>query len=333
MRRIDLGLVVNLELVALQSQPELVLQPQRFAKLACHVLVKHFAAASRLLCRVHRDVRVPDQLVALSGSARVGDDANARPDRQVVAGEPHGLGKALQEPSREDDRLRLARSLEQQPEFVPAESRERVARTTRAAKTFGDLLKQLVADIVSETVVHSLEAVEVDQHDREDVLRPFGPRQRLIHAVTEQGAVGQAGQAVMKGLLGELLLEAHALGHIARVQDHAPDIAVAAEVGHMRLEVSPLAELVHHAEQNLAGASRRARGPNGRAVFVVHEAGKAVTEKILLPPIQHARHRLARIATTTGAEDQDQVSRGRDEASEVGGLASCGSDEGVGEEQ
>ena len=87
-----LGLVVDAQLPALQAQPQLVLQPQHLAQLTRHVVVVDLeAAATGLLRRVHRDVGVPQQLLAVALPAGMHGDPDARPDRQLMAGDHHRL--------------------------------------------------------------------------------------------------------------------------------------------------------------------------------------------------------------------------------------------------
>ena len=68
----------------------------------------------------------------------------------------------------------------------------------------------------------------------------------------------------MERLPGELLLEPHALGDVAGVEDDAADLAVAAQVGDVRLEVAPLAEPVAHPEHDLVRLAVR-RTPRARS--------------------------------------------------------------------
>ena len=49
--------------------------------------------------------------------------------------------------------------LEQERKLVSAESRHRVARAHNTAESLRDLLQQLIARVVAETVVYLLEAV------------------------------------------------------------------------------------------------------------------------------------------------------------------------------
>ena len=57
-----------------------------------------------------------------------------------------------------------------------------------------------------------------------------------------------AAEGVALGLLGELVLEPHALGDVAGVEHDAAHVAVVAEIGDVRFEVPPLARRVAHRE-------------------------------------------------------------------------------------
>ena len=63
-------------------------------------------------------------------------------------------------------------------------------------------LQQLVAGVVAERVVDLLEAVEVhDQHGHAAAVAAARPRGRVLDAVAEQRAVGQAGERVVQRLV------------------------------------------------------------------------------------------------------------------------------------
>ncbi len=64
---------------------------------------------------------------------------------------------------------------------------------------------------MSQTIVDDLEAVQVhDDHGVEDVVAALAALQRLLDAVQGEGAVGQAGEAVIQGLMAQLGLELRA---------------------------------------------------------------------------------------------------------------------------
>ena len=72
------------------------------------------------------------------------------------------------------------------------------------AQAAGHFDQQLVARRVAHGVVDSLEAVQVDKEDSELLLAAVGLKHLSLNQVNEQGAVGQAGQLVVKRHLLEL---------------------------------------------------------------------------------------------------------------------------------
>jgi hypothetical protein len=84
---------------------------------------------------------------------------------------------------------------------------------------------------VAEAVVDLLEPVQVEEEDGHRPGLAFGPPQGVVDPVLEQGPVGQAGQRVVEGLVGELVLQLTALGDVAGVEDQAADAGVVEQVG------------------------------------------------------------------------------------------------------
>ena len=95
-------------------------------------------------------------------------------------------------------------------ELVAAEAGDGVGGAQRRLEPLGDLLEQHVAVVVAERVVDLLEVVEVHDHHREAAVAALGGAQRLLDAVAEQHAVGQAGERVVQRLvlLGDRLAAA-----------------------------------------------------------------------------------------------------------------------------
>ena len=50
--------------------------------------------------------------------------------------------------------------------------------------------EELITEAVSETVVHGLELVRVEEEDRDASAGPFGASERVLDAVVEEHAVG-----------------------------------------------------------------------------------------------------------------------------------------------
>ena len=141
-----------------------------------------------------------------------------------------GLGELLEQPAADRHRLPLVRAVEEQAELVAAEPCDRVARAQDVLEPPGDRRQERISRIVPEAVVHSLEAVDVDDQHAERPARPRRERDRLVEAVAEQGPVRHSREAVVVGLVGELLLEPHAFGDVAGVHHDAAHMAVVAQV-------------------------------------------------------------------------------------------------------
>ena len=77
-----------------------------------------------------------------------------------------------------------------------------------------DSAEDEVADRVAQGVVHGLERVEPDEHHRGRAARPLRPEERAAQTVVEEHAVGEAGEGVVRRVLGELALEAAPPRHV-----------------------------------------------------------------------------------------------------------------------
>ena len=112
----------------------------------------------------------------------------------------------------------------------------RSVRRSRSATA----IEQLVAGGVAGAVVDGLEVVEVHEQDGDGRGDAVGARQGVVEAVGEQGAVGQAGQGVVEGVVLELRLQLLLRGDVAGGDDDGPDVGVGEQVGVDALHV-PLA--------------------------------------------------------------------------------------------
>ncbi|HST39173.1 MAG TPA: hypothetical protein VLK58_06680, partial [Conexibacter sp.] len=96
------------------------------------------------------------------------------------------------------------------PNSSPPRRGDGVGGPQRRLEPLGDLLEEHVAVVMTERVVDLLEVVEVHDHHREAAVAALGGAQRLLDAVAEQHAVGQAGERVVQRLvfLGDRLATA-----------------------------------------------------------------------------------------------------------------------------
>ena len=146
--------------------------------------------------------------------------------------------------------------------------------------------------------------------------------ERLVEPVAEEGAIGEARQIVVEGLVGELLFEPVALGDVACVQNDAADVAVGPQVADVGFELAPLAELVLEPEHDLVCLAVGAGLLECLPVFGVHEADEPGAEHLRLGPSQHLRDRAADVAAAGLPEGRDEVGRGHHEAAEMRRLTS-----------
>ena len=100
--------------------------------------------------------------------------------------------------------------LDDHRKFITAEARDRVGAAQRPGEQFADGLDQLVAGLVAERVVHQLEIVDIDQHQRDRLAVPVCTDQRVFESVREQQAVRQVGQRIAVGEQLDLAFRHHA---------------------------------------------------------------------------------------------------------------------------
>ncbi len=89
---------------------------------------------------------------------------------------------------------------------------------------------------MSETVVHGLEVVQVDEHDGNLVHAALRAHERVLDTVGEERTVGELRYRVVKCLMSKLLLESLALADVAGVEHDAANVFVVKEVGVLDLE-------------------------------------------------------------------------------------------------
>ena len=139
-----------------------------------------------------------------------------------------GRGQRVGDPLGERDGVVLADLLAHDDELVAAEAGDQVAGAHRRAQPVGHLDEQLVAGGVAERVVDDLEVVQV----QEQAGQPAAPgRNRSATSLASSVAVGQAGQRVVVGLVGQLRLEGQPLGDVLDRGDEAGADAGGEQVG------------------------------------------------------------------------------------------------------
>ena len=181
---------------------------------------------------VHRGIGSPEQLIGVDLVARrLGDaDAGVNRDPPVAQGDRPadggrdtlaGAPRALRPPALlQDDR-----------ELVAAEPSCGVAAPHRPGQARADLPEHGVAGRVAHGVVDRLELVKVQAEDRERPVVPAVAGGGVGQPVAEQGPVGQAGERVVKRLVGQLVGQLRLGGNVADVGHQPGDVRIPAQVG------------------------------------------------------------------------------------------------------
>ena len=133
------------------------------------------------------------------------------------------------------------------------------AARRHALQPLADLAEHQVAGGVAERVVDRLEVVEVHEQHRNGIAAARLALERVLDAVLEQRAVGEAGDGVVERLVRELLLERLPLGDVADVEHDAAHVLVVQQVRAHGLGVEPEIVLVAEAELGAGRDGRPAR--------------------------------------------------------------------------
>ena len=251
-QRVD-RLVGDPQLVAVQRPPQVALQLHAPGDQPVHVAVEADVAALALgLGRVHGGVGVAEQVTGVLPAHRHGGDADAGPRVERAPAQAEGLGQRRQDALGGAHRLHLVVDvLEQHGELVAPQPADGVPRSQAAAQALADQDQELVADAVTEAVVDVLEVVEVDEEGGDRRVRASAG-DGVLDPVLEEGPVGQVGERVVEGHVGELVLQRPALGVVADVQDVATHVGVLEQVAGRDLD--PSAPTVGMADAALEGA-------------------------------------------------------------------------------
>ena len=216
-------LVVQLELVARQRPAQTRGERQLRGRRRVLGGVEAERPAAVALGLVERAVRALEQLLEVAGVVREDRDADARRDLELVPLEHERLLERGQQVTRDDPGLLAGVALEvaeQQHELVAAVAGQHVLGACAGGEPPRDLAQQLVAGAVAERVVDHLEVIEVDVEQRDGAIVPSRAGQRVDQVLVELGAVGQPGQRVVVGHVGDALLRRELLGHVVADDQH-----------------------------------------------------------------------------------------------------------------
>ena len=219
---LHLGLVDEAELLVLQAGAQRLLGQQRGARAALEALLGELQrGAGCVLGLVHRRVGRAQQRLGVAAVRRVQRHAHRHVEEEVVPRQRHRL--------REQIAHRLSHLVghvlavlrrREQGELVLAQPHGLGAAAQGLRQARRERTQHLVADRVAVRLVEELEAVDVEQQQRE----ALAGRAHVAQPRQQRAAVGQAGQLVVGGLvqhrrggvvLRGLVADDHLLGGLA----------------------------------------------------------------------------------------------------------------------
>ena len=207
-RHIDLGLIVQRKLVALQRAAQRGFQRQALDRLRLDLLGEEAEAVLAVfLGEIHRHVGVLGQRLHVGAVGRIHRDADRGRGVALVAAELQRLAQHRQQLAGDAlDLVTFGGFFQDDDEFVAAEPRHDVAGTQRVAQPAADFHQQHVAGVMAQRIVDDLEAVEIDEQHRKLPLIALRGVDRPAQQAVEHLAVRQMGQAVVRGQIFDPLV-------------------------------------------------------------------------------------------------------------------------------
>ena len=206
---IDDRLIEEDQFVVLQRSVEIPFDCCAMKELGVQRLVAELnPRPAQLLRLVHGEIGVVQQLVGGESRGFVGE-GNTDGCADSHRGGP--------DPDRSVDLLRHTLSEEKRPrrsihrlghdhELVTAESTDEIAGPDRRAQALADDAEHLVAGRVTVPVVDILEAIQIEEHDRQHRARTTGPFESPAELYQRRLPIGDARQGVMSRLVGQQAL-------------------------------------------------------------------------------------------------------------------------------
>ena len=180
-----------------------VVPPDRLLRrpLAVALVERDDQALPARLRRHHRHLGACDELARVRGVLGADGDSGRDVSRPTASASIFASCSPIR--SARDVELRRSPDGRITANSSPPTRQTTSRRAHRRAEDVGDLVQQLVAHAVPVDVVHLLEVVEVEHHDRDGVVCRRRPQERLAQAVVERAVVVEAGESVGLGLVLE----------------------------------------------------------------------------------------------------------------------------------
>ena len=222
-RQVDDRLVVEAELVLVEPLPQLGDQRQTTVRVAILIGRVYRDPDAVALRDVHRDVRPLQQHLGRRAVFREAGDAEAGADAERAMIDDARLLDLVQHFLRREQRPVDVGDRQHDRELIATQARHRVGVPEHPAHPRRDALQDAIAGMMPQRVVDRLEAVEVEDQQRERGARAVGDAQRLRETIVQQQAVRQIGQRVVIRQVRETLLDAPPLAARAGLAQLALD--------------------------------------------------------------------------------------------------------------
>lgn len=193
------------------------LRSGRSAPLCHQALIEHAKAiTTRVLHGVHGNVGIAEEI--FRGAAALGKDGDADAEGQAnfPAADLNGLGGTAN--NLFGAMLNVSYGAEfrhHNDELVPTQPRYCVRFANRGEQALPYGCEKNIAVDVAERIVDLLEPVDVNEEDRSLLVEILCSKDRLVETLVEQGAIGEAGQVIVKREIVDVIRAAAVLGDIA----------------------------------------------------------------------------------------------------------------------
>ena len=139
----------------------------------------------------------------------------------MPSGQDHRLGQRFQDLARHCAGLVFGgQPFGQHGELIAAEARDHVDLAHTGGQALCHCAQNLIAGVVAEAVIDVLEAVEVEEQDRQHLAAALGALQCLVELLAEQAAVRQFGEFVVVGKEARALFLLFAFSDVLQHADH-----------------------------------------------------------------------------------------------------------------
>ena len=203
-RQIRHGLVEQAKLLLLNGLEQSLLQQHPLPGLCRHVGgVEQIAVAATALGFMHGVVRRADKAVRGLAMLRIEGDADAGGEPHPLLADVGGIVQPVLQPFDQPHQfLRLPDAWEQHQKLVRPQPDGDVSGAQAVANAVCRQLEQQIAGTVPQVVVDELEAVEIDEQQRQDVVVHPGRLYLQGEALLQQMAIAEIGEGIV---IGEVL--------------------------------------------------------------------------------------------------------------------------------